>query len=410
MSAGGPGGGVPLDWDPRKEREIRRTLEELRALEDRGFFDNLEAIDPARPPGSAGRLRADLREDEARGAAVAKRLALAPQGDVPVGPALSQFMTQLSVGDRSEPYKEENRKRFEEATGQVRALFGRLLRGEVSGNSLVRAIVSSFMDTFMKDRNLLLNLAAHPYEGRDYLYDHSLKLCLLSLSIASAAGYSRSQAIEIAQGALLADVGMLLVPEQIRLKRGKLTDAEIREVRKHPILGLSLLEPVHGLSEAVLLIPYQHHERISGSGYPDRKSGSQVSRFSRIVGVADVFTALISRRGYREALIPYDAMVALLSMGGQGLLDGGHIRNFLRTLSIFPLGSLVRLSDGTIAKVVAPNASVFTKPLVSVLTTPEGIVLPSGAVRQVDLALPGSPAIVEALPGRAISHRITDGF
>jgi hypothetical protein len=135
-----------------------------------------------------------------------------------------------------------------------------------------------------------------------------------------------------------------------------------------------------------------------------------VSRFSRIVGVADVFTALINKRNYRDALIPYDAMVALLSMGGQGLLDGEHIRNFLRTLSIFPLGSLVRLSDGAIAKVVAPNAAEFTKPLVSVLTTPDAAILPREAVRQVDLAQPGSPAIVEALPGQAIAHRITDGF
>jgi hypothetical protein len=97
-------------------------------------------------------------------------------------------------------------------------------------------------------------------------------------------------------------------------------------------------------------------------------------------------------------------------MGGQGLLDGDHIRNFLRTLSIFPLGSLVRLSGGRIAKVVAPNAVEFTKPLVSILTSENGAPVPLAQIKQLDLSAAGAETIVEALPGQAVHHSLIDGF
>src|SRR5690606_15453074 len=141
----------------------------------------------------------------------------------------------------------------------------------------------------------------------------------------------------------------------------------------------------------------------------ERRSGAMVSRFSRIAGIADVFTALINRRSYREPVAPYQAMVSLLSMGGEGHLDGEYIKHFLRTVSIFPLGSLVRLSSGKVAKVVDPNPAAFTKPVVSVLTDESGAVLARNAISQIDLSA-SEEKIAEALPGRYIPHHILDGF
>lgn len=394
------------DWDNRRDREVRQTLNELRAMDESGYFDGLQAV--AGLPEDAKAQAANAAQLEKTAGFARKISALKPM-DTPVGPALAQFMSQLKVRERTETYKTETHRRFEDAVGLVRILFGKIVRGEIASNAIVRSIVGSFMDTFMKDRNLLLNLASTPHAGQDYLYDHSLKMCLLSLSLASAAGYSRSQAIEIAQGALLADVGMMLVPERIRFKRGGLTEGEMFEMKKHPMLGLSLLENVHGLSEAVLIIPFQHHERISGGGYPEKRAGSMVSRFSRIVSIADVFTALINRRSYRESMVPYQAMVSLLSMGGEGHLDGEHIRHFLTAMSIFPLGSLVRMANGQVAKVVGANPAEFTKPVVSLMTSENGVILPRSAVVQIDLARSGN-RIVEALPTGSISHHVLDGF
>ena len=390
---------------------MRQVMSELRALEETGYFEGLTDLIPGsaeagEPKFGAGRgsvpsqMRLNL---------LSRRIATLKPMDHPVGPALSQFMTQVSVRERTDTYKQETHRKFADGVGQVRILFGKIARGEVSSNSIVRSVAGSFMDTFMRDRNLLVNLSTTTSSVQDYLYDHSLKLCLLSLSLASAAGYSRSQSLEIAQGALLADIGMMLVPEKIRLKRGRLTKEESDEVKKHPLLGLSLLEPIHGLSEPVLLVPYQHHERISGDGYPDRRSGNLVSRFSRIVSIADVYTALINKRSYREALIPYQAMVAILSMGGQGKLDGEQVKHFLKTVSIFPLGSLVRLSTGQVAKVVDPNPVEYTKPIVSVLTSEDGAPLRNEAIFQINL-VHSDVKITEALAGQAINHHVLDGF
>ena len=394
------------DWDNRRDREVRQTLNELRAMDESGYFDGLRAV--AGLPEDA-KDQASISAQLIRTAGFSRKISALKPMDTPVGPALAQFMSQLKVRDRTEAYKTETHRKLDDAVGMVRILFGKIVRGEIASNAIVRSIVGSFMDTFMKDRNLLLNLASTPHAGQDYLYDHSLKMCLLSLSLASAAGYSRSQSIEIAQGALLADVGMMLVPERIRLKRGKLSDGEMFEMKKHPMLGLSLLENVHGLSEAVLIIPFQHHERPSGGGYPEKRAGTMVSRFSRIVSIADVFTALINRRSYRESMVPYQAMVSLLSMGGEGHLDGEHIKQFLKTMSIFPLGSLVRLSNGQVAKVVGANPSEFTKPVVSLMTSEHGVILPRSAIVQIDLAKSGNK-IVEALPTGSISHHVLDGF
>jgi HD-GYP domain-containing protein (c-di-GMP phosphodiesterase class II) len=172
---------------------------------------------------------------------------------------------------------------------------------------------------------------------------------------------------------------------------------------------MRLLERIHGLSEAALVIPYQHHERPGGGGYPEKRAGGSVSRFSRIVGIADVFTALINRRTYRDSMTPYQAMLSLLSMGGAGHLDGDHLKQFLKTMSIFPLGSLVRLSDGRVAKVVSPNPSEFTKPVVSLLTDASGAPLSGSAIAQLDLSA-AREKIVAALPWSAIPHEALDGF
>ncbi len=395
-----------MPWDSRREKDIRQILGELKALEESGYFDGLSPS-------------ADLPEElQAVGATDAKLVKSAPfirkvsrfrPLDHPVQPSLHQFMSQLSVHDRTEIHKTETHRKFQDAVGQVRILFGKLMRGEIASNALIRSIVGSFMDTFMKDRNLIVNLAAAPYVGDDYLYDHALKLCLLSLSLASSVGYSRAQAIEVAQGALLADVGMMLVPERIRNKRGKLTDGELFEIKKHPQLGLTLLEHVHGLSEATLLVPYQHHERLGGTGYPDKRAGNNVSKFSRIVSIADVFTALINKRTYRESVVPYQAMVSLLSLGGQGQLDSEHIKHFLKAVSIFPLGSLVRLDNGRVGKVIAPNPVEFTKPWISVLTSEDGVLLQKDRVHQLDLSS-SQEKIIEALTPHAITHHVLDGF
>src|SRR4051812_30337979 len=147
---------LPNAWDSRKEKEIRQALTDLRNMEEMGYFDGL----PEYVVGPSDlKVEGSTSAQLAKWAPFAKKVSQFKPVDYPIGPALSQFMTQVAVRDRTEVYKAETNKKFADAVVQVRILYGKILRGEIASNTIIRSIVSSFMDTFMKDRNLLLNLA-----------------------------------------------------------------------------------------------------------------------------------------------------------------------------------------------------------------------------------------------------------
>ena len=170
----------------------------------------------------------------------------------------------------------------------------------------VRAQIKRFMGVFIKDRNLLLNMVlSEPFED-DYLYNHSVNMSLISMAIACASGYSQEQIIEIGMGALLADIGMMELPPELRFKSDKLKPNELFEIRKHPLFALAILEKIQGLPESTLLIAFQHHEKPDGIGYPRQRRGKLIHPYARIVSIADSFAAMIHKKGrigHRSVLI-----------------------------------------------------------------------------------------------------------
>jgi HD-GYP domain-containing protein (c-di-GMP phosphodiesterase class II) len=133
--------------------------------------------------------------------------------------------------------------------------------------SQVRNVVNPFMDIMEKDRNVLLAICFHHTTSlADYLNRHAVNMCLVSLAAATSAGFSKGQVLEMGQAALLADVGMTMVPEGIRLKAGKLTEEELGEIHKHAASSFGLLEKIQGVSDIILSAAYQHHERLTGAG------------------------------------------------------------------------------------------------------------------------------------------------
>nr|MDQ3003580.1 hypothetical protein [Fibrobacterota bacterium] len=152
-------------WDTRRDREMRQTLIELRLMDEGGYFEGLQAVTSI--PEDL-KVQAAISAQLNKGAPFMRKIAQLRPMDLPVGPALTQFMNQVSIRDRTETYKTETHRKFEDAVAQVRILFEKIVRGEIASNAIVRSIVSSFMDTFMNDRNLLLNLAASPHTGQNY--------------------------------------------------------------------------------------------------------------------------------------------------------------------------------------------------------------------------------------------------
>jgi len=316
--------------------------------------------------------------------------------DQPSGPGLKDNATELTPAGRTETYKTTMARMYEQALWKVETILDALADGEAVDGPAIRSIVEKFVTTFVTDRNILICLSTTRSANPLYVYSHSLNVCLLAINIAASRGYNREQVIEVGMGALLFDVGMLLVPRHIYLKKGRLTKDELFEIQKHPILGLHLLENITRLPESIPYIAYQGHERENATGYPKKRDKRLTHCFSKIVQIADIYIALTSPRPYREPYLPYTGMEMIIKMMRMGLVSGEFVKALLCYTSLFPVGSLVELSDNSIGKVIKANATSYAKPVVTVLTTKSGELLPRQNYFQIDLSEETSLQIVKA--------------
>lgn len=377
-------------------------------------MDQIEAIRrlldderPLRDPAGAAAAEAEAKAD-----AQATRLLGSGR---PKGIPLQASLTQAYLTGRPPAYKARVADLYREAAGRARGLYRDIdARASLTG-SAVRAVVASFLPLLKSDKNLLLNLPCLPSSDPDFLYAHAVDTSLLSMAIAAHAGHSEAQAMEIGVSALLLDVGMVRVPEAIRNKAGALSPAEKSEILKHPIVGADLLHPIPDLPPAAGLATYQHHERLTGAGYPKGRSGHLIHEYSRILAIADTYAAMIRLRSYRAPLLPYHAVEAILRLGRDGSLDARLIRRLLEALSLFPVGSLVRLASGRVGKVIQAGRKDFTRPVLAVLRLERGRAAPPGSL--LDLAAEdggaaegGGDRIVEALAPGAVAQDPMDGF
>ncbi|MBF0430857.1 MAG: HD domain-containing protein [Fibrobacteria bacterium] len=333
-----------------------------------------------------------------------------PFDDQPKGRALTELLTQLKVEDRTEEYKNNVEQAYVNAMKSVQQLYRKISKGCVFSNSKIRNIVNSFMNVFIKDRCIVLNLSGYHIQTNDYLFEHALHVCLQAMNIATACKYSQDQVIEIGSAGLMADVGMMLIPESIRQKKGKLNKDEFFEIQKHPMLGIAVLEKVMGMPDTVAYTSYQHHERCSGIGYPKLRGSRIIHNYAKIVSIADVYQALSTDRAHRSGLQPDKAIVMLLKMAHAGMLDKEIVKQFVRSISVYPVGSLVELTDGRKAKVIQANQDNVKEPMVSLIADSQGKKLKKEDVNQIDLANSSSVKISRGISSAGQEISLMEGF
>lgn len=164
-------------------------------------------------------------------------------------------------------------------------------------------------------------------------------------------------------GALLHDVGKMRVPTEILNKPGRLTPGEFKVVKQHVKFGEEILSDLPQLSEISWTVARQHHERLDGSGYPSALRGTEISQFGQMAAIVDAYDSLTSERVYDVAMEPVEVTLKLLEWGGQHL-NKELVKNFVRTVGVFPSGTLVRLATGRLAVVVNQGKEGGTKPTV----------------------------------------------
>src|SRR5690554_1253878 len=170
---------------------------------------------------------------------------------------------------------------------------------------VVRGLADDLLSQVEMDPSLLLNLT-HIKSYDNYLFSHSVNVAILTLLVGEVLGYSKKELHELGTAALLHDVGMLSIPQEIWQKQGALSPAELVEIRKHPVYGEELLK-TSGFSKEVIEVAREHHERYDGSGYPDGRREKGISFKARILAVTDVYDACISFRLHREQMTPQQA-------------------------------------------------------------------------------------------------------
>jgi HD-GYP domain-containing protein (c-di-GMP phosphodiesterase class II) len=330
--------------------------------------------------------------------------------DRPIGAALKLRMKQMYLSNRSDIYKNEVETVYSNALNEVKSIFNGLADAKKIDTVKIRHVIEQFMNTFVNDKNVLLAISNAKPDRENHLYHHALNVSLLSLAIAANCGFSEEQVMHIGIGSLLHDVGMLLIPREIRQKQGRLSKEEWVEVQKHPLLGVRIIDKLLNLPDTVKFVAYQMHERINGKGYPRQQTAATIHNYAKIAQVADVFEAVSSPRVYRDAYEPYKGMEMLVKMTYSGMLNEEYVRSFLSATSLFPIGSLVELSDSRIAKVIAANPLRYDKPILSVLVNTEGKMLNAQLIYQVDLLKEPSVKIVRSLPVNSLTCDILAGF
>ncbi|MCL5040846.1 MAG: HD domain-containing protein [Firmicutes bacterium] len=212
----------------------------------------------------------------------------------------------------------------------------------------------------------IVDLAAQ----EEYLAVHSLNVTIMSLVMAYHNGFP-NRVLEVGMGAMLHDVGMLFVDKSILQKEDPLEDEERQQIQSHVDAGLRILggSPSWNAFSKVFIL--QHHERCDGSGYPRGFVCKDIHPVGRIAAIADTYSSLVYSRSFRKQMMPHQAIEIIMGMAGFEL-DFELVQSFCQLVVPYPVGTLVRLNNQMTAVVAAINKKVKTRPVLRLLTGPDG--------------------------------------
>ena len=280
--------------------------------------------------------------------------------------ATPQPSTREQIAAAQETYKE--------AICSMERMFEELEAGIVPRPDTLRIVVANVLTRVLDNRASMLNLLSFQKMKRfdRTLASHALDVCTLSLIVGHNFGVAEGDLEMLGAGALLHDIGYVRLPRNLYRRRHELTEQEYTMMQQHPALGLAMLRDAKENRDTVVRIVVEHHECHNGSGFPHKLKGDTISVLAQLVGLVDIYDGMVSRRGGHPAMLPHDAIRQLFRLGDTGQYQKDLIQTMIGSLGVYPIGSLVLMNTGEQAVVVGMNDTQRLKPVLKVITGPQG--------------------------------------
>lgn len=267
----------------------------------------------------------------------------------------------------------------------VVSMFHEARMGRAVDATGAQTLVEEITDSVTRNPGALISLARLK-TADDYTYMHSVAVCALMVALAKQLRLKEDQQRLAGMAGLLHDLGKAAIPLAVLNKPGKLTDQEFTVVRSHPVEGYHMLKEGAGVPDAVMDACLHHHEKVDGTGYPDKLKGDGISVIARMTAICDVYDAVTSDRPYKRGWDPAESIKRMAEWTNDHF-DARIFQAFVKSIGIYPVGSLVRLTSGRIGVVTQQSPSALTTPTVKVFfSTKSDLRIPPEVV---DLAAPG---------------------
>ena len=278
-------------------------------------------------------------------------------GDIELAPKIQVAIEKLTVEDRSKVKLSESvKKRVSEGI--------KFLYHDTSAPNFIDTaanVTNSLVDSIMDNEAVALNIDTLKFSD-EYTFQHSVDVATIAMLIAKNSDMSEAEIQKIGMAGLLHDMGKSKIPNEILNKAGKLTEEEFAIMKNHSVFGYQILKEKGGIPQEVLMGVLQHHEKLNGKGYPMNVAVDKIHPYAKILSIADIYDALVTERPYKKAFSQQDAIEMIMAMTDE--LDITFMRSFLGIVILYPVNSIVTLSNGEKAKVLKNNPQYPLRPKV----------------------------------------------
>ncbi|SLM49686.1 conserved protein of unknown function [Nitrospira japonica] len=252
---------------------------------------------------------------------------------------------------------------YQSAEQQLGAIAATIQRDEALDLTRLSTLADAIAEAVSDDDQLVIHALAGPVGPP--LVTNLINVSILSAKVGAGLGYYGKELQQLVLAALVHDIGLFAVPQSVVAKAGRLTGDERTLIEQHPELGYQLIRKVGAEWEWLALVVRQAHERWNGKGYPNKLKGRNISELAQIIGVLDVFDALVTPRPYRRRFFPHEAVRELI-VAERTAFPREVVKALVEQLSAYPLGTLVRLTTGEVGTVVQINAQFPLRPVVEI--------------------------------------------